>query len=175
MSRTNCIERAGHVLILCIWVEKRLADLCILKDHPDLVRQINFSTDLPEEFVELRSHYWKKNLKQIKEEFLLKFKPKKCWTDNIEGVYYWRNSIGHGHISLYRDYLLHVPDREVERTLKILEPKVKKEPLAVPTTLLIRFSDDEVYKKMLAVLEELDTKYLKCEAQALGLNYEKIR
>ncbi len=116
--RTNCIDRAGQILILCIWIEKRLVDLIVLKTHPRLIVKVNNSSatvKLPYTFVKERTKLWEKDFAVIKDKFIELFNPRKSWKDNLEGIYDWRNIIGHSHISLYRDYILYRPSENERR------------------------------------------------------------
>jgi len=180
MEESSCLYRAGQILILCIWIEKRLVDLIILKDHPRLVKKVNDSNKIPFTMVECRWKYWKKSFNPIFNEFVEKFETKKSWKDNIEGIMYWRDIISHGHTSLYRDYLLYRPDtsRKGKRCCnlrKVLVPKIPVEKKSRKFTLLLRLADDSLFNSCIRIIEEIDSVYLKYEADKLGLNYEKIR
>jgi len=175
-EKTTCIDRAGAILIRCLWVEKRLVDLICLKQFPEFIEVINGNKNFPSEYVHKRLEWWKKDFREIKDTFIKLFDPKQCWRDNLEGLYYWRNIIGHGHISLYRDYLLYsAADRvNVDAMYQVLEP-VKNDDAMRPSVLLLNLADDKIYKRMQDVIVEFDEKYLSYEAKCLGIVYEKIR
>ena len=119
-ERTNCIDRAGQILIFCIWIEKRLIDLIVLKKHPRLIGKVNASSTsikLPSTFVKERTKLWQKDFSYIKDEFIKLFNPPKDWRDNLEGIYDWRNLIGHSHVSLYRDYVLYRPSGKRKKSI----------------------------------------------------------
>jgi len=182
MSRTNCLERAGQIFITCIWIEKRLVDLIVLKKHPRLIQKVNGDSGLlPRTFVDERMRWWQKDFKDVKEEFISLFQPNKDWRGHLEAFYEYRNILGHGHVSLYRDFVLYRPGpagKGLRR--KIYGQKRVLEPTRVPGkrrnhVALLRLSDDVVFKRLSDSLTEFDEKYLAYEAKKLGLNYEKIR
>lgn len=176
-ERTNCLERAGHVLILCLWIEKRLVDLILLKNNPQYIDLINKSDFFPESYTKLRKDLWEKDFKEIKEVFIRSFVPSKDWVDRLEWIYHSRNLIGHGQVSLYREYLLYRPDTNrnpIEKLFKIFEIENRENGVG-SGVILLRLSDDKIYAKILDVLTEFDEKYLRYEAEKLRINYEKIR
>lgn len=179
-TRTNCIDRAGQILIFCIWIEKRLVDLIVLKDHPRLIKRVNESSatvKLPRTFVQERTKLWEKDFAVVKDKFIELFNPRKSWRDNLEGIYDWRNIIGHSHISLYREYILYRPSGKRKKKNRLVRHHIteRKENAAKPLQMTIRFSNDEKYSSMIRVIEEFDQVYLRSIANSLGLNYEKIR
>lgn len=178
--RTNCIDRAGQILIFCIWIEKRLVDLIVLKNRPRLIAKVNNSSStvkLPYTFVQERTKLWERDFAVIKDKFIEVFNPPKSWKDNLEGIYDWRNLIGHSHISLYRDYILYRPSGKRRKKNRLIKNHItdRKKNASRPLQLTIKFSNDEKYFSMLRVIEEFDQVYLKSVADNLGLNYEKIR
>ncbi len=181
MNRTNCIDRAGQILIFCIWAEKRLVDLLILKKHPRLIKLLNTKETIPYTMVKSRFVYWKKSAGDVLKEFINEFQPKQDWKENLEGIFIWRDMIAHGYISLYKPYLLYRPDTkrtgkkpyELRKKLGIIK-NISEKP-AMKFTPLLRLSDDEIFNKMIKVVEEIDQVYFKYEADKLGINYEKIR
>jgi hypothetical protein len=180
MNRTNCIDRAGEILIFTIWVEKRLVDLLILKKHPILIKKVNNSSKLPRTMVDERFKYWEKSFWLILDEYIKEFKPKNDWIESLRGVAYWRDIIGHGHVSLYRSYLLYRPNttrkgKSVKELRSALGSSKTKGKSARKFTLKIDFSNNLKYENMKKVIIEIDEVLLKYEANKLGLNYEKIR
>lgn len=178
-NRTNCLERAGHILILCLWVEKRLADLILLKENPKYIQLINASDKFPSDYTELRLKEWEKSFWDIQKKFIELFSPSQDWLKRIEWINATRDAIAHGQVSLYRDYLLYRPaeDRKGKDRLtlsSVFESEPKRDAHHT-TVFLVRFSDDSIYSKMVDAITEMDEKYLKHEATQLGLNYEKIR
>ncbi|QQR84042.1 hypothetical protein IPJ72_02500 [Candidatus Peregrinibacteria bacterium] len=179
-NRTNCIDRAGQILIFCIWIEKRLVDLIVLKKHPRLIKKVNESSakiNLPRTFVVERAKLWQKDFSVIKDMFINLFDPPNDWRNNLEGIYDWRNIIGHSHISLYRGYLLYRPSGKRRKINRLTKNHIVSRPpdAAKPFLMTLKLSDDKKYESVLAVLEEFDQKYLKFVANSLGINYEKIR
>ena len=179
MSRTNCLERAGHILMLCIWLENRLIDLLILKRHPRIIKKLNASsskTKLPWTLIQKRLKYWKKDFFDIKEEFIDTFTPKEDWKANLEGIYHWRNMLSHCYISLHREYLLFRPKTRKKMYTMIKDLSIKKrESRSNPIILKLHLTRNSLYQAMLKVFEEFDSVYLKWEAERLGIDYEKIR
>lgn len=179
-DRTNCIDRAGQILIFCIWIEKRLIDLIVLKRHPRLIKKVNDSSaqiKLPSTFVKERTMLWQEDFRVVKDEFIKLFDPPKDWKDNLIGIYDWRNLISHSHISLYRDYLLYRPSGNRKKVTHLIKHHITNRPLgaAKPFVMLLRLGDDSKYESVLKVIEEFDQKYLKSVAASMGVNYEKIR
>ncbi len=132
------------------------------------------------ELVDERFKYWEKSFWLILDEYIKEFKPKNDWIENLKGVAYWRDIIGHGHVSLYRSYLLYRPDirrkgKSVKELRSALKPLKTTEKSARKFTLKIDFSNDFKYENMKKVIIEIDEIYFKYEASKLGLNYEKIR
>lgn len=181
MSRTNCIDRAGQILIFCIWIEKRLVDLLILKKHPRLIKSVNLKQTIPRTMVKDRFMYWEKSSFPILNEFIKEFQPKKDWKENLESIFIWRDMIAHSYISLYKPYLLYRPCTKIkgkkphELRKKLSPIKNSNEKPPIKFTLLLRLSNEEKFNNIIKVIEEIDQVYLKCEAEKLGINYEKIR
>lgn len=180
MNRTNCIDRAGEILIYTIWIEKRLVDLLILKKHPTLIKKINNSSVIPRTMVDERWKYWEKSFWIILNDYIKEFNPKNDWMENLKGVAYWRDIIGHGYISLYKSYLLYRPDtkkkgKRVKDLRDALKPPKTVGESSRKFTLKIDFSNDLKYEAMKQVIIEIDEVYLKYEAEKIGINYEKIR
>lgn len=179
-GRTNCIDRAGVILISCIWVEKRLIDLIILKQHPRLIKKCNQSNSkvkLPYTFIKERIKFWEKDFYLIKNDFIELFNPSKNWLNILEGIYDWRNIIGHSYISLYRDYLLYRPNGKKKKINRLIKNHIINKPKnpAKPFLLTLKLGDDNKYEKILKIIEDFDQIYLKNIAESLGINYEKIR
>ena len=179
-ERTNCIDRAGQILIFCIWIEKRLVDLIVLKKHPRLIKKLNESSDiknLPRTFVTERTKLWQKDFSVIKDMFIGLFNPPNDWKNNLEGIYDWRNLIGHSHISLYRNYLLYRPSGKRKKINRLVKNHIVSRPhdAAKPFLMTLKLGDDSKYESVRKVLEEFDQKYLKNVAESIGVNYEKIR
>jgi len=179
-ERTNCIDRAGQILIFCIWIEKRLVDLIVLKKHPRLIKKLNESSatkNLPRTFVTERAKLWQKDFAEIKDIFIALFDPPNDWKNNLEGIYDWRNLIGHSHISLYRNYLLYRPSGKRKKINRLIKKHIVIRPpdAAKPFLMTLKLGDDNKYESVLKVIEEFDQKYLKYVAESMGVNYEKIR
>jgi hypothetical protein len=182
MSRTNCIDRAGQILIFCIWIEKRLVDLLILKKHPRLIKKVNTETEqaFPYTFNKDRSLYWEKSSFLVLNQFIKEFNPKKDWKENLENIFVWRDIIAHSYISLYKPYLLYRPDtkkkgKKPHELKKILLPTKTNKKSSRKFTLLLMLSDDDKFNQMVRAIEEIDQVYLRYEAVKLGINYEILR
>jgi hypothetical protein len=178
--RSNCIDRAGQMLITCIWLEKRLIDLIILKDRPILIKKVNRSSSkiqLPTTFCKERAKLWKEDFSIIKKIFIEKFNPSRLWLENLNGIYDRRNMISHSYISLHRDYLLYRPSGRKSKIYRLIKEHEMKEIInpAKPTIFAMHLSDDKKFNQAIKVLEEFDQVYLKSIAENMGLNYEKIR
>lgn len=172
IEQTSCIERAGQILIFCIWIEKRLVDLIVLKNHPRLIQKINQSSltnKLPRTFAVERAKLWKKDFSVIKDMYIQIFEPSVTWENNLEGICDWRNIIGHSHVSIYRSYLSYSPNgkRKKINRLRKNHALVKKPNQFKPLLLTLKLGDDEKYRKVLAVIEEFDQVYLKSVAESL--------
>ena len=120
-ERTNYIERAGHILILINWLQGRLVDFIIFKKHPRALSHFiknNSSPTLGRE----RKNYWQKNFKAIRNEFKKVFPTiDNSWHTVLEHNNNIRDMIAHGHVSLYREYILYYPDsnrRDIQSQLK---------------------------------------------------------
>ena len=179
-ERNNCIHRAGQVLIFCIWVEKRLVDLIVLKEHPRIIKKFNQSSSsvkLPYTFVTERTKLWQKDFSVIKDKFIELFKPSISWKNNLEGICDWRNIISHSYISLYRDYILYRPNGKRKKINRLIKNHIVSRPsnTAKPIQMTLKLSDDTKYKRILKVIEEFDLVFLKNIAESLGVDYEKIR
>lgn len=183
-KRSNCLERAGHVLILTIWVEKRLIDFIVLKKHPRLIKKVNNSSSkvpLPHTFVKERTKLWEDNFPKILKDFLQVYEVSDSFKNNLEAVSNWRDIIGHCYVSLYREYILYRPSskrRDHKKRLgkfKKLYSLDKKVDAARPFQITMRLSDDKKYNRVLNVLNELDDVLFSNLAKNIGLDYEKIR
>jgi hypothetical protein len=178
MSKSNCIHHAGQIFILCIWVEKRLADFMLLKKKPELCHVINIQENLPEEFVKLRLKTWEKDTftPELVENFCSTFNTQEPYKTYLSHIPYWRDVIGHCHISLYRDYILYTSNRKEPYLKKMLEAfgtPYKEGDLALKT-FTINLSDN-AFQHMSKKFTDLDEIYFRGLAKELGLDYEKIR
>jgi len=174
--RTHCLERAGHVLILIIWLEKRLIDLMIFKKHPRILshfRKHGKSVGLGK----LREFFWQKNLSYVIREFLKEFSTLPSnWEPLLEDLNSKRDAISHGHISLYRDYILYQPDldrRDIRKKLATIRRAIDGKKTKT-RRFKIRF-DDANYQSMINAIEEFDTKLFPQLSSQMNLNYESIR
>ncbi len=179
-NRSQCIDRAGQILIFCIWIEKKLVDLIVLKKHPRLINKVNLSSKenkLPRTFVIERAKLRKKDFSKIKDIFIKEFSPHSSRKNNLEGIYDWRNIISHSHISLYRDYILYRPNWTRKKVNRLIKDHIIHRPddPSKPFLMLLRLGDDKKYEEVLSVILEFDKTYLKSVAESMGLNYEKIR
>jgi hypothetical protein len=180
IEQTNCLDRAGQILIRSIWVEKRLVDFIILHKYPKLVPEFVRTRSWSKFLANERLKYWEKSFGKILEEFISIFEPNKSWVDNLEGVYYWRDIIGHSHISLYRPYILYKPDeKRPGKSRKNIEEKFAPRGAADSEqnffVVQIDMSDDELFLKMLKIFHEIDAVYFAYIAKIMCFDYEIIR
>ncbi len=174
--RTNCLERAGHVLILIIWLEKRLIDLIIFKQHPQILshfRKHGISIGL----AKWRKFYWQKGFHYIIQEFLKTFPNLPSnWEPLLEDLNTKRDMISHGHVSLYREYILYQPDlnrSNLKKKLSIIRRAIDGK-ITKARLFKIRF-DDKNYQSMLQAIEKFDTQLFPQLSTQMNLNYNSIR
>lgn len=175
-ERTNCLERAGHILILINWIQGRLVDLVILKKHPVALRHFikhNSSPTLGRE----RRQYWQKSFSVIRKEFATFFPNLPSnWLPLLDDLNNKRDMIAHRHLSLYQEYILYQPDlsrRDIKGKLKGIRRAVDGKTTKM-TCFRLRF-DDENYKDMIKGVLEFDEKLFPALSKEMQLNYERIR
>lgn len=175
-GRTNCLERAGHVLILINWIQGRLVDFIIFKKHPRALAHFiknNSSPTLGKE----RRKYWQKSFAAIKKEFVQLFPSLPSnWLPLLDDLNNKRDMIAHGHLSLYREYILYQPDMsrgDIKNKLKGIRRAVDGK-ISKMTCFRLRF-DDENYDNMTKGIIEFDEKLFPTLAKEMNFNYEKIR
>ena len=176
MTRTNCLERAWHILILINWIQWRLVDFIIFKKHPRALKyfiQNNKSPTLGKE----RRIYWQKSFAAVRKEFATLFPNLPSnWLPLLNDLNNKRDIIAHGHISLYREYILYQPDmnrRDIKNKLKWIRRAVEQK-ITPMTCFKLRF-DDKNYTDMLNGVLEFDEKLFPYLSDKMGFNYEKIR
>jgi hypothetical protein len=104
-------QRAGEVLIKCIWIEKRLIDLILLKHNQSLKDEFNMGTISPMHR-NLRLEWHKNTFSYVIDFFLSEFPEIKDKDErHIENILFLneiRDLIAHCDISYHRDTLLFV-------------------------------------------------------------------
>lgn len=175
-GRTDCLERAGHIQILINWIQGRLVDFIIFKKHPkalDHFRRGNTSPTLGKN----RKIYWQKTFPAIRKEFKKLFPNLPTnWHPLLEDLNNKRDMIAHGHLSLYREYILYQPDLE-RHDIKSKLKSIRKSLIGKKTKgnfFRLRF-DDKNYQKMLDGILEFDEKLFPALAREMAFNYEYIR
>lgn len=175
-GRTNCLERAGHVLILISWIQGRLVDFIILKKHPKALAhfiKINSSPTLGRE----RRQYWQKSFGAIRKEFAQLFPNLPSnWLPLLDDLNNKRDMIAHGHLSLYREYILYQPDmarHDIKSKLKGIRRAVDGK-ISKMTCFRLRF-DYKNYQDMINGVLEFDEKLFPTLAKEMKFDYEKIR
>jgi len=175
-GRTNCIERAGHILILINWIQGRLVDFIIFKKHPRALSHFIKNNSSPKLGRERRK-YWQKSFAAIRGEFASLFPNLPSnWLPLLDDLNNKRDMIAHGHISLYRDYVLYQPDmgrKDIHKKLKGIRRAIDGR-VTKMTCFRLRF-DDKNYQAMIKGILEFDEKLFPALSKDIGINYEKIR
>jgi len=175
-DKINYLERAGYILILINWIQGRLVDFIIFKKHPRALsyfRNKNRSPTLGKE----RRRYWQKNFAKIREEFAEQFPNLPSnWHHLLNDLNNKRDMIAHGHLSLYREYILYQPAlnrHDIQDKLKGIRQTVNGR-ISKMTCFRLRF-DDKNYKEMLGGILEFDQKLFPALAKKMKIDYERIR
>ena len=170
------LQRAGEVLIRCLWLEKRLVDLILLRQNPSLKDDFN-SGAISEPHSKLRLDWHRHTFSYVIAKFLNEF-PEIAEKDrqHVENIYFLnelRDLISHGDMSYYRDNILFVPKDVKRRT--IFDSRT------FPTntgqddgTRVLNLKNEETYKAILAILDDWE-KIVEAVAQGYGVHPEKIK
>jgi hypothetical protein len=175
-GRTDCLERAGHILIMINWIQGRLVDFIIFKNHPGALKYFikhNSSPTLGRE----RRKYWQKSFSVIRKEFAQLFPNLPSnWLPLLDDLNHKRDMIAHGHLSLYTEYILYQPDmnrRDIKGKLKSIRRAIDGK-ISKKTFFKLKF-DDQNYKAMVDGVLEFDEKLFPALSKEMGFNYERIR
>lgn len=172
---TITFQRAGEILIKCIWGEKRLIDLILLKNHPELSKDFNNGIISPKHG-ELRLSWHKNTFSFVIEKFLSEFpeiehKDKKH-IENIMFLNEIRDLISHCDISYHRNNLLFVA-----KTSKRLE---KMDSITAPSntghddgTRVLNLNDEKTYNSIISKVKDLET-IIELIANSYGVNDRKL-
>ncbi len=99
-------QRAGEVLITCIWLEKRLIDLILLRDNPNLKDDFNNGT-ISIDHAALRLEWHKHTFSNVIDKYLAKFPEVKDTDERHVGNLYFLNEvrdlISHCDMSYHRE------------------------------------------------------------------------
>lgn len=183
MSDSNkagvAIERAGELFMRCLWLQGQMVDLLVLKNHPELLPEfVAHPTKIPSNMVERRAEYWAKDFVKVKKEFENQFKYQMApqHIEDLEVVFHLRNSIGHSHVSISRDYLLYRPrnQKKEQEVIGALGLECKKDQ-STPTMLSLHLHDDARYMHDFNRITRLDEECFRAIADSLGVPHEQIR
>jgi hypothetical protein len=177
---TNNLTRAGEYFIYSIWLQSQMADLIILKNHPEFISEfVNFPSQIPSAMGECRITYWEKQFYAVKEEFRNVFADLLDEIDNkdLEFVYQMRNAIAHSHISLGREYLLFRPARGEQKEKDLIDTfnLQPREGEAIPMVLKLTFDNDEIYFRHFNHIKRLDEVCFERLSNIIGFPHSRIR
>lgn len=172
------LMRGGDILIHCLWIEKIMVALIILKKHPRIVRKFNqpISYKIPMVMVKERCVYWKKDFSHIIEEFIKIFNPVIDIRNKLKQIYIKRNILSHSNIKLGQKYFLYRP----KNRKKLIEAgevfNLNKIPnQANPIVLKIDYSNEINYINDFNIIQFLDQQYFLKEAVKLDVIYSHLR
>lgn len=172
--RTNCLERAWHIVILINWIQWRLVDLIIFKKHPRALNHFVKNNSSPTVGKE-RRRYWKKNFADIIKEFSDLFPNLPLnWLPLLKDLNIKRDMIAHWNISLYRDYIFYQPDdNHAKKKLRLIRNTIDGK-ITKMTCFKLSF-DDNNYEDILSSILQFDEKLFPHLAREMGFDYERIR
>ena len=172
------IFRAGHVLMHCLWVEKVMTDLIILKNHPRIIKKFNVPRPalVPPTMSKGRVIYWKRSFSFIQREFCSLFNPDDYVRNLLDKVRITRDMLSHSDISLGRGYMLYRPNHraKLEEVKKVFSVR-SVEDQSNPVVFIIDYSKEENYIQDFSMFVHLDTNYFNKEAEKLGIKYGHLR
>jgi hypothetical protein len=180
-KRSISFSRAGEILIKIIWLEKRLVDLIILRENPELKDDFN-AGNISSSHALIRLDWHRQSAPWIIEKFLKTFpeiesidKDKDIkHTDNLLFIIELRDMLAHGDISYYRDNILYVPRNQKRReNFDLITKPIKTED--DDGTRVINLADDDNHRKILAVLNGIEEKIVEKISKSFGVNPEHIK
>lgn len=172
------LMRGGDILIHCIWIEKIMVDLIILKKHPRLIKKFNkpIPYKIPYVMVKERISYWKKDFSQIIEEFIKLFTPNDNIKLKLQLIYIKRNILSHSNIKLGQKYFLYKPKNNTKlRYISKIYKFNKEIDQASPIILKTDYSNEENYLIDFQIIQSLDQDYFSKEALKLNIVYSHLR
>ena len=179
MSDIN-VARAGEFFIYSLWLQGQMADLIVLKKHPELVPEfVKSPSTIPAGMSEKRAHYWEKSFSAVMAEFLKLFEHLLSSEQiiDLKSIYFLRNAIAHSHVSLARDYFLYRPwggEKQEAEIIKALDLK-PLENQSNPLMLKLSFHDDRRYLFEFDRIKRLDEICFETVAMDVGIPHSRIR
>jgi hypothetical protein len=174
-QKSVAFQRAGEILIQLVWLEKRLIDGILLRNHPDLKDDFNTGQISPKHG-DLRIEWHKKMTADVVETFIATFPDitDPNFAGNLRFLGEIRNAIAHGDISYYRDKILFVPmnDKRLKTFDRITQP-VPEGPYDDGTRCL-NLAEERVYKGIKSLLDNME-KTIEWVAESFGVDNEKIK
>jgi hypothetical protein len=172
------LMRGGDVLIHCIWIEKLMVDLIILKKHPKIINKFNqpLPYKIPRTMVLERAKYWKHDFWKIKEEFIKLFNPPKEWIKKLDHINVLRNILSHSNVKLGQKLFFYRPKNRSKLREAGLVFDIRKTPnQSNPIILKIDYSNEVNYFHDFGVIQSLDQEYFSNEAKKLNIVYSHMR
>jgi len=164
---------------MIIWIEKRLVDILILKEHPQIRGYFKRKKPCPG-LVKKRKKYNNLTFGKIIDKALEVYPDfSSYWHPLLEDLWIKRDAIAHGRISLAENYLFFHPKdenvsaRTLQRKLKIIRRGIDVR-ITRSRSFKISFENDN-YKKMTDKIEEFDNKCFPALCSDMGIDYRRIR
>lgn len=162
----------------CFWVEKMMVDLLILKKHKRVIKKFNTPrpAKIPKVMLLERAEYWKKDFKEILENYTSEFDPiEEKALNHLRHAFFTRNMLSHCNVKMGQKYFLYRPanKNKLKNFFTIL--KRKKLNQSKPLFLKIDLSEEYKYLEQFKIFEYLDRIYFKKEAETLGIKYSHLR
>ncbi len=172
------LMRGGDMLIHCIWIEKIMVDLIILKNHPKIVKRFNqpLPYKIPRIMVLERFNYWKRDFWEVKEDFVKLFKPPKEWLIKLDYINVLRNILSHSNVKLGQKKFFYRPKNRKKLTEAGRVFNLAKIPdQSKPVALQIDYSIEENYFRDFGIIQSLDQLYFSVVANELAVVYSHLR
>lgn len=168
-------QRAGEVLIKCIWIEKRLIDLILLKHYPNLKDEFNEGSISPMHG-ELRLEWHKNTFSYVIDKFLPEFPEIKEKDErHIENILFLneiRDLISHCDISYNRENLLFVA-KNVKRLEKMDNITFPNHSGHDDGTRCLNLNDEKTYSAIASIISDWE-KIIESYANYFGVDSQKI-
>ncbi|MBK4725329.1 hypothetical protein [Pantoea agglomerans] len=168
---------AGITFMFTAWIQSQMSDLIILSKNKFLIKPfIENEKEIPHDYHVIRVKYWEFTFSKVLGEFINEFGSILSEEDEIhlKRIMNVRNFLGHSHVSIARDYLLHAPSgtqarkQEVFDSLGIFKPYNCSEP---PLALW----DENIFIRTSNEIEHIDQSILAKVADYVGIPHGRIR